>query len=295
MQFSSNLLMVCVFVSANMLFGADAALKTSFLEDLCFMHTSATIELPYEASGILMSVPRNSVNESFHCEVTLIPQRKNSVALSIYRYDINSEDQLIIEDSDRHIIRLFGSGLFKDEKKSIISNGKIIIRYKKSSTTYFSPKVGFQFTFTHLQEPPCLANEYQCQNKKCISKLLACDNHNHCGDNSDQLVCVPRELKELDNKKTNPDSAYVGKIQSPLWMPTIITATIILGIIIVSIVIAICRAKLKKSSNHEQQVLENNPEGNISLYSNSFNVPPNNVQPDISNEIQRAATNVQHG
>ncbi|KAH9367248.1 hypothetical protein HPB48_013131 [Haemaphysalis longicornis] len=32
----------------------------------------------------------------------------------------------------------------------------------------------------------CSSSEYKCDNSRCVDKILACDGHNNCGDNSDE-------------------------------------------------------------------------------------------------------------
>ncbi|UXI19339.1 N-alpha-acetyltransferase 15 [Sarcoptes scabiei] len=64
------------------------------------------------------------------------------------------------------------------EKRSVDSYGFYL---KYSITPRFSAK--------------CFANEFHCQNGKCISKKWLCNQRNECGDYSDEIVC------NFDNEK----------------------------------------------------------------------------------------------
>jgi len=294
MKFTTTALIVCMFAFANVLHQSGAILKTTFLEDLCFNKNYATIQLKYETSGILMAVPRNVVNEDFSCDVTLMASSRGTVVLSIYRYEIGSKDHLIIEDSDRHKIGILGWGLFKDETKTIVSKGSITIRYKRSNETSYNPKTGFQFTFTQLSDPPCRTDEYQCKNnKQCIPKSLACDGHNHCGDNSDQIKCVPGVYDYKDDNKDNYTTRHTSTLAGT-WIITIIIVAAVLGVvIIVFIVVAVRRAKLKKASNLNQQPQGNETGGGIPLNSVSSTVPSNNVQRVSPTDVHRSTASEQ--
>lgn len=43
----------------------------------------------------------------------------------------------------------------------------------------------------------CLPNEFQCNNGKCISNKLKCDNQNDCGDHSDETNCSMNKCIEM--------------------------------------------------------------------------------------------------
>ncbi|CAL1275727.1 unnamed protein product [Larinioides sclopetarius] len=138
-----------------LLHNSEAALKTTFMDDLCYNKKIAIIDLRYQPTGILMSLPQTKLEQGFDCEIYLQPPRESSVILSIYRYDISPNDILTIEDFDRFKIALTGYGNFKDEKKSFISEGRMIIRYRRNVTELI-PHVrqGFQFTFTAARRVP---------------------------------------------------------------------------------------------------------------------------------------------
>ena len=40
-----------------------------------------------------------------------------------------------------------------------------------------------------LESTSCLRYQFQCENKKCISKHLLCNLMDNCGDNSDETIC----------------------------------------------------------------------------------------------------------
>ncbi|GFY73141.1 uncharacterized protein TNIN_1881 [Trichonephila inaurata madagascariensis] len=92
------------------MYGVEATLKTIFVEDICYSEKSVLFDTKYQPTGILMSVPHAVSKEPFDCEIILMPPKNYSVVLSIYRYDIYSDDLLTIEDSDSYMISLIGWG-----------------------------------------------------------------------------------------------------------------------------------------------------------------------------------------
>ncbi|GBO06815.1 hypothetical protein AVEN_125987-1, partial [Araneus ventricosus] len=66
-------------------------------------------------------------------------------------YDIGKNDTLTIEDSDRFRIALKGYGNFVDEKKAFISDGKMVITYRRKVVATAHQRQGFQFTYTAVK------------------------------------------------------------------------------------------------------------------------------------------------
>ncbi|XP_035207123.1 uncharacterized protein LOC118181983 isoform X2 [Stegodyphus dumicola] len=129
---------------------ADAGLETNFVEDVCSYKSYYMLNLYHKPSGIIMAVPfmREKVGTNFRCRITLFPKKSSSVVLSIYKYNLGPGDNLTIEDSDHHKIALLGKADFRNEKKSITSEGQIIIDFQTSEHNS-----EFQFTYTQVNVP----------------------------------------------------------------------------------------------------------------------------------------------
>ncbi|XP_054715085.1 uncharacterized protein LOC129224626 [Uloborus diversus] len=266
-------LLLCVY-------DGDATLKTTFVEDVCSYKNTFTFDLKYQNAGILMSAPHASSSD---CRITLSPRYRHSVVLSIYRYDLSPEDQLIIEDADHHKIGLIGWAQFPSEKKAVISEGYIAIHFKINNTNVPDLKRGFQFTFTEVHDIPCASNEFQCKNNKCIPNRLLCNGHNHCGDNSDNENCVPKGRFEEQPPVTH--DTYLSKVM----IISIGVAAAILLIIVVVFVVVLARNRQKRPVAADNTDASNNTNTNNNLQSVSATVPSstdhtlsNNVQPEVN-------------
>ncbi|XP_035207122.1 uncharacterized protein LOC118181983 isoform X1 [Stegodyphus dumicola] len=260
---------------------ADAGLETNFVEDVCSYKSYYMLNLYHKPSGIIMAVPfmREKVGTNFRCRITLFPKKSSSVVLSIYKYNLGPGDNLTIEDSDHHKIALLGKADFRNEKKSITSEGQIIIDFQTSEHNS-----EFQFTYTQVNDYPCMDNEFQCDNKKCILKEYACDGHNHCGDNSDQKKCVPKGKHEIHV----PDKTLVERKSSVLvWLIAIGVCSVLLLIVIIVFIVVLVRNR-RKNAAASAAASPNNASVNTNLQPVSSNVP---VQPQqlSANNLQRAA------
>ncbi|KFM60163.1 Vitellogenin receptor, partial [Stegodyphus mimosarum] len=260
---------------------ADAGLETTFVEDVCSYKSYYMRDLYHKPSGIIMAVPfmRGNMENYFRCRITLLPKKRSSVVLSIYKYNLGPSDNLTIEDSDHHKIALLGKADFKDEKKSITSEGQIIIDFQTSERSS-----EFQFTYTQVNDYPCMDNEFQCDNKKCILKEYACDGHNHCGDNSDQKKCVPKGKHE---SHVGNRMVVERKSSVLVWLIAIGVCSALLLIVIIVFVVVFLRNR-RKNAAASATVSPNNASVNTNLQSVSSNVP---VQPQqlSANNLQRAA------
>ena len=49
--------------------------------------------------------------------------------------------------------------------------------------------VNDNLNYLHLESTSCRRNQFQCENKKCISKYDVCNLRDNCGDNSDESFC----------------------------------------------------------------------------------------------------------
>ena len=49
--------------------------------------------------------------------------------------------------------------------------------------------VNDNLNYLHLESTSCHRDQFQCKNKKCISKYDVCDLMDNCGDNSDESFC----------------------------------------------------------------------------------------------------------
>ena len=49
--------------------------------------------------------------------------------------------------------------------------------------------VNDNLNYLHLESTSCRRNQFQCKNKKCISKYDVCNLRDNCGDNSDESFC----------------------------------------------------------------------------------------------------------
>ena len=49
--------------------------------------------------------------------------------------------------------------------------------------------VNDNLNYLHLENTSCRRNQFQCKNKKCVSKYTVCALVDHCGDNSDESFC----------------------------------------------------------------------------------------------------------
>ncbi|GIX98282.1 uncharacterized protein CDAR_17001 [Caerostris darwini] len=266
--------LVWILVIGTTFYDAEAALKTTFLEDVCYFQKSTLMDLRFDPTGILMSLPQPQSHDSFECEVVLLPPKGSSVVLSIYRYDLGPNDLLTIEDSDRYTIGLQGWGSFKNEKKSVISEGKITIRYKRENDSN-NIRQGFQFTYTAAKNAPCYENEFLCKNSLCVLKEYVCDGHSHCGDGSDQKNCVPKDKLSNTNQEENFRESH--RSLNVIWL----SLTVTLGVILIVVVAAFIAVMIRKSKNSKPQQPPPAPDasnseggGNVPLETVSSTVPP---------------------
>ncbi|GBM91779.1 hypothetical protein AVEN_137534-1 [Araneus ventricosus] len=247
---------------------AEAALKTTFIEDLCYNQKTVKIDLRYQPTGILLSLPQTELSQVFDCEVILSPPRESSVVVSIYRYDIGKNDTLTIEDSDRFRIALKGYGNFVDEKKAFISDGRMVITYRRKVVATAHQRQGFQFTFTAVKKNgPCYDNEFQCTNRLCILKKYVCDGHNHCGDGSDQKTCVPK-----DERVSNARQEVTYRGSNVLWISIIGVSGAIVFIIVIVFIVVVVRSRKPKALPAPNSTNQNSG-GNAPLQSVSSTVP----------------------
>ncbi|XP_015929058.1 uncharacterized protein [Parasteatoda tepidariorum] len=281
MKILTHFLFVCAFTFTNTLIGTNAVQRIKFVDDLCFLKKSVTIDLRYENTGILMSVPRHTRGDSISCRMRLLAHKESSVVLSLYRYDIPSQDQLTIQDSDKHTVALIGSALFKDEKKSIISAGEMVINYERNNSSLTS---GFQFTFTQVHESPCMSNEFPCKNGKCILKELACNGHNHCGDNSDNLNCVPETNSDFN--QGSPRSNY-----SVVWLISLSAVALVLFIMTVTLIAVIIRSSRRSKSDNTADDSPSSPP--MPLQSVSSTVPARVAQLPTADDRQNSANSAE--
>ena len=49
--------------------------------------------------------------------------------------------------------------------------------------------VNDNLNYLHLESTSCPPYQFQCKNKKCISRHDVCDLRDDCGDNSDESFC----------------------------------------------------------------------------------------------------------
>ena len=49
--------------------------------------------------------------------------------------------------------------------------------------------VNNDLNYLHLESTSCLRDQFQCKNRKCISKFYLCNWSDDCGDNSDETFC----------------------------------------------------------------------------------------------------------
>ncbi|GFR14938.1 uncharacterized protein TNCT_722801, partial [Trichonephila clavata] len=213
-----------------------------FIEDICYSEKSVLFDTKYQPTGILLALPHAILKAPFECEIILMPPKNSSVVLSIYRYDINSDDLLTIEDSDRYMISLIGWGVFRDERKSIISDGKMTIRYKRVNSSNAYHRQGFQFTYTTVTNAPCYDNEFKCNNGKCVLKEYVCDGHNHCGDHSDQKKCALDDDRHIvtTGKNVNPLN-YEKYRRSIIWIIVLSIVGVILFIVLSVFIVTVVR------------------------------------------------------
>ncbi|KAG8193203.1 hypothetical protein JTE90_005552 [Oedothorax gibbosus] len=277
-------LILCVLVFGNAFFQTESVLKTTFIEDLCYGSKTSEMDLRYDTSGILMGAPRG---EGVDCEVVLNPPKNAHVVLSVYRYDLYRDDVLIIEDSDRHRMALIGYGVFRDEKKSVISEGKMRILYKTSNETVsLGKRAGFQFTYTKVMKSPCSSNEFKCANSYCILKNYVCDGHNHCGDSSDQKKC-----DSIRQEPTVDPGIPGAQRHSPTltWVSLISIAALCVGSIVVITIIVLVRKANKKKNTKPGQIVaatSGNTEGGAS------SPPP--APSGTGNQLRTVSTTVPH-
>ena len=49
--------------------------------------------------------------------------------------------------------------------------------------------VNNDLNYLHLESTSCARYQFQCKNRKCISKTNLCNWRDDCGDNSDETFC----------------------------------------------------------------------------------------------------------
>ena len=49
--------------------------------------------------------------------------------------------------------------------------------------------VNNDLNYLHLESTSCPRDQFQCKNRKCISKNNLCNWSDDCGDNSDETFC----------------------------------------------------------------------------------------------------------
>ncbi|RWS28698.1 hypothetical protein B4U80_01657 [Leptotrombidium deliense] len=191
---------------------------------------------------------------TFHTETVLqrFMLRFESLAL-----DCN--DHLYIFDGDlpvgTHKVRLthhyFAAHLScrstRSEVGLIFTQGNFVT-LKYMTDNWSKPDDGFQLVITAFKDSPSVGcGVLKCLNSFCISRDLACDGINHCGDNSDETshaLCYPPP----------PENDLIFGLQVKLFVAVVLLIIIVCLVCVVTLAINLCKREQQLQRQRQQRI-----------------------------------------
>ncbi|KAI1299989.1 hypothetical protein HDE_03652 [Halotydeus destructor] len=109
---------------------------------------------------------------------------------------------------------------------------------------YSKPGDGFKLVITAFKDTPSIGcSHLKCQNTFCISKDLACDNVNHCGDNTDETshaFCYSEEA----------DMTLVLGFEANIFIGVVLSVFVICLVCVVNLAVCLCRRESALQQQH---------------------------------------------
>ncbi|XP_022084015.1 low-density lipoprotein receptor-related protein 12-like [Acanthaster planci] len=239
-----------------LLFGAGNA-TFEYMNENC----DGTIDAG-RSGGDMLSQAVTQYNNNVTCTVTITADVDRRILLTFNNVDIKG-DTISGQGCDGDYLEVFDGSVntfYPDlgvicgtSADNIVSQyPAITLRFKTDAS---STGEGFSLSYTSFTTSdivPCDADEFECNNKRCIDASLRNDFSNNCGDNSDE---------DLLNIDIDADDIY----NRAIGLATGIVVAIIIGCIVVVVLIAVgcgclcyhCCCKNQRPQQVSYQVLLN--------------------------------------
>lgn len=186
---------------------ADRTTKSTiyFLDDLCASSSRAALRIVGAGiqSALVLRATRHYLEYGFNCTVQISTRKDRSLLYSIPFLDMPMTCLSFLEVWDERVdTKRFCRNLDDPRGKEAYwtPSANMYVHLYTSRHDWNYERQGFELVVTSYRQPlhfdACYLDEYQCSNKLCIWKELACNHENNCGDLSDE-DCVSKTLSTI--------------------------------------------------------------------------------------------------
>ncbi|XP_064487853.1 uncharacterized protein LOC135400039 isoform X2 [Ornithodoros turicata] len=152
---------------------------------------------------MVLRATRHYIENGFNCTVQISTRKDRSLLYSIPFLDIPMTCLSALEIWDQRVdTKRFCRNLDDPRGKEAywIMSPTMYVHLYTSRHDWNYERKGFELVITSFRQPlhfdTCYGDEFQCSNKLCIWKELACNHENNCGDLSDE-DCVSKTLSTI--------------------------------------------------------------------------------------------------
>lgn len=259
---------------------------------------------PVEDAGgaitMMNLVPSNSI-KAFDCVWLIRPRAPNiprtKIAIRVAQFEeMGLKSTLAIREGQHssapllELVTPYQSDVPRGQEYVALSITGFYIRL----IGYFTKKSHLAIIYTAFRYEGCYAaSDFECKNRRCISKELECDGFNHCGDGSDEAAC-----HGIDHGTVLPEDASWWRTLTPnYYFPkqdsgsgfgtnTLIVVTSVAGLgmlILTGVMIVMKLNYRRRNAEHNREVLqtisasldfENSPEHHVPSDLPLYDPPP---------------------
>ncbi|CAH1245073.1 TMPRSS15 [Branchiostoma lanceolatum] len=167
--------------------------------------------LPVSGGGVLVSQPEPRYPGGLDCQLTLSADSGKYIHIKVISLSIDCDgDSLsVYRGGSVALFELLGSPICGTSSQSAFTTeeggyfsltNKMTLHFVTDSGSA-SEGSGFKIVYAAYDTGPCSPSDFQCSNSRCVSAELACDMHDHCGDDSDETSCINGSTSNLGTGK----------------------------------------------------------------------------------------------